>query len=577
VTFGALIRDSWDVNGWKLPLLISITFVSAVLEGLTVTALLPLLSSLGVPSLSSSTDRVSWIVVHILTSIGQQPTTFKIGVLVAALIAASAGVFLMQAYATSRLHSAYIASWQQRLFSAFLEADFSFFRHRRASDLIAAATTEPVRLGLGFVQMNLIVTSLLFVVVQLAIAVFVAPLVVLLLAVMAASLFLFTRALAARALSIGRATTELNADLLADASELLSGAKFVKATSTESRALTRLFSIVSRLEAISFRNSMDGQLVRAAFEYPGGLAMVGLIVAGPLFLGVDVGAILVIVAMFVRLLPRISGLRQSMQILSVCLPALETTTRLLQEAKAQTEGADLVEPEGWSHHGPVGVKVQDVSVSSEDQMILRNVTFEIPAGTLVAITGATGSGKTTLLDCILGLRKPSTGSIFVDGKSLSTLPSKLWRSGIGYLGQDPILFNSSIADNLRWIRPETSDEEIYEALRAAAAGFVEHLPQGLNTMVGDHGSRLSGGERQRIALARALIGSPRIVVLDEATSSLDVETEEKVTRALAALKGRITIIAITHRPALAREADLVIQLENGCIEKCGPAPLQFAI
>lgn len=180
------------------------------------------------------------------------------------------------------------------------------------------------------------------------------------------------------------------------------------------------------------------------------------------------------------------------------------------------------------------------------------------------------------MDCILGLRRPTSGVIRVDGHALDTLPSSAWRKGIGYLGRDPMLFNSSIGDNLRWIRPQTTDDEIHAALEAAAADFVRNLPNGLGTIVGDHGSRLSGGERQRIALARALLGSPRLLVLDEATSSLDAETEEIVTRALIQLKGRITIVAISHRPALVREADFVINLGNGRAERIETPLVQLA-
>ncbi len=139
-----------------------------------------------------------------------------------------------------------------------------------------------------------------------------------------------------------------------------------------------------------------------------------------------------------------------------------------------------------------------------------------------------------------------------------------------------MLFNASIGENLRWIRPHTTDAEIRSALEAAAADFVERLPDGLDTMVGDHGSRLSGGERQRIALARALLGSPRLLVLDEATSSLDSETEEIVTKALLRLKGRITIVAISHRPALVREADFVINLSSGRAERIETPLVQLA-
>jgi ATP-binding cassette subfamily C protein len=226
---------------------------------------------------------------------------------------------------------------------------------------------------------------------------------------------------------------------------------------------------------------------------------------------------------------------------------------------------------------PASIVLDDVSVALGSRPLLTGINVEIPAGAFVAITGHTGAGKTTLLDCILGLRRPTSGRVEIDGYALDQLPTSVWRRGIGYLGQDPVLFNASIGENLRWIRPSTTDDEIRVALKAAAAEFVERLPGGLGTVVGDHGSRLSGGERQRIALARALLGAPRLLVLDEATSSLDAETEEIVTRALVRLKGQITIVAISHRPALVREADFVIHLSNGSAERVGASSTGQAV
>jgi ATP-binding cassette, subfamily C, bacterial len=183
----------------------------------------------------------------------------------------------------------------------------------------------------------------------------------------------------------------------------------------------------------------------------------------------------------------------------------------------------------------------------------------------VAVVGPTGAGKTTLLDCILGLRSASSGTVAIDGFPLEAISAPIWRKRIGYLGQDPILFNASIADNMRWIRPETTNDELYAALKSASAVFVQSLPERLETRVGDHGSRLSGGERQRIALARALLGNPRLLVLDEATSALDASTEELVVASIRALQSSMTIVAITHRPALVNAADIVIKMENGSI------------
>jgi ATP-binding cassette subfamily C protein len=551
---------------WKLPLLALLTFASALLEGATVASLLPLLSSFG-EATSGPTDRISKTFSGLIEALGFAATPQSIATLIVFLIASSAAAFLAQSYLAGRLQAFYVASWQRRMFSAFLAADYDFFVSRRTGDLVAAIANEPGRIGLVFSQLNLIAAALLFVFVQIVISLFIAPIVVGLLLFFGVLLFGLTRWWALRAMAFGSEQTALNADLMADTAEIIGGAKFVKATATEDRAYDRLAVTVNRMEAVSFGNAFDAQIVRAIFEYSGGLLVVALLYAGPRFLTVDVSSILVIIAIFVRLFPRITGLRQSLQIVDFHMPAFKEAVRLLREAELTHEVVPRTPPAGWPSDRAVSIVVDNVSVRLGSRTVLDRVDVEIPAGAFVALTGQTGSGKTTLLDCVLGLRKPTSGTVRIDGHPLDLLPTAVWRRDVGYLGQDPILFNSSIRENLRWIKPQTTDQEIYAALEAAAADFVRRLPNGLDTLVGDHGGRLSGGERQRIALARALLGHPRLLVLDEATSALDAETEEIVTRALAKLKGSITIVAITHRPALVREADFVINLHNGKAER----------
>jgi ATP-binding cassette subfamily C protein len=559
----SLLVDTWSVMGWRLPVLVALTFSSAILEGATVASLLPLLSSLSGSS-SPSTDRVLMLFKSVFGKFGVLVTPEVIAVLIIILILASAAIFLIQSYLASRLQSLYSASWQRRMLAVFLEADYSFFQARRSGDLTAAITNEPVRVGLVFSQANLIIAAILFIIVQIVISMFIAPIVVGLVFLFGAVLFLVTRRWARRARDFGTDFSKVNASLIADVGEILAGVKFVKATATEDRAISRLSVAVDQLERLTHSNAFDGQVVKAIFEYSGGLLVVLLLFAGPMFFAVDVGAILVIVAIFVRLFPKVTGLRQSLQIVDFHMPAFDAALRLLSDARAHQEQSISDVPIGWPEPIPASISIDGLSVIAGSRTILDGVTIDIPSGAFVALVGQTGSGKTTLVDCILGLRSPSAGVVRVDGFPLGQLSNAAWRRGVGYLGQDPVLFNSSIRDNLRWIRPDTTDQEMLAALKAAAASqFVERLPLGLDTIVGEHGGRLSGGERQRIALARALLGSPRLLVLDEATSALDLETEEIVATALSKLKRRLTIIAITHRPALLREADLVITLDEG--------------
>jgi ATP-binding cassette subfamily C protein len=163
------------------------------------------------------------------------------------------------------------------------------------------------------------------------------------------------------------------------------------------------------------------------------------------------------------------------------------------------------------------------------------------------VVGETGAGKTTLGDVLLGLLPPVSGEVLVDGVPLATLPRDAWRARVGYLAQEPMLFHGTIRDNLLFARPSATAAALDAALAAAACDFVARLPQALDAPVGDRGVLLSGGERQRLALARALLREPDLLVLDEATSALDAETEARILQTLRALRGKCTVVFCTHR------------------------------
>ena len=557
-----LFKDVYRVTGKRLPLLVFLTFLNALFDGATVAALLPLLKAVG-GSPGGTDDRVSATVNGFLTTFGLPTTAYGIAGFSVGLIAISAIVFLAQAYLGAKLQTEYVAVWQRRLFSSYFGSEFGFFRERRAGDLISAGITEPVRLGGAFYQANLILSSVLFIGVQIAVAFVIAPVVVGLLFGAGTFLFVVSVGLVRRGVLVGEEMTVVNANLQSDAGELVAGAKFVKATATEDRAVERLSRTILRLRDLTFSNSYDVQIVRALFEYASALVVIALLVAGPMLLAVDVGTVVVIVAMFVRLFPKVTGLRQCQQSISLVLPAFDAVTAMVADAEKTAEQPVLIGSETRLGKGPARIALEDVGVTINGRTILDGVDVTIASGEFVVLTGQTGSGKTTLLDCMLGLRRISSGVVKVDGERLDSLPAAEWRSAVGYLGQDPMLFHATIEDNLRWIRPDTTDAAIEKALKLASAEFVYRLPEGLKTIVGDAGSRLSGGERQRIALARALLGEPRLLVLDEATSALDSETEASVVETIAQLKTSLTIVAITHRPAIVAVADRMIEVKHG--------------
>ena len=205
-----------------------------------------------------------------------------------------------------------------------------------------------------------------------------------------------------------------------------------------------------------------------------------------------------------------------------------------------------------------------------DRRALADVDILIPAGRFVVVTGPSGAGKSTLGDLLLGLLEPDAGEIRVDGVLLVGADRRRWRRSVAYAPQDPYLFHESVRTNLLRARPDASEAGLWRALRqAAAAVFVAGLPDGLETVVGDRGARLSGGERQRIVLARALLREPALLLLDEATSQLDATTERQVVEGLRSLRGRTTMVAVTHRPRVMAAADHVVLLEAGRVEAAG--------
>jgi ATP-binding cassette subfamily C protein len=198
------------------------------------------------------------------------------------------------------------------------------------------------------------------------------------------------------------------------------------------------------------------------------------------------------------------------------------------------------------------------------------VSLKLPTGSTLALAGPSGAGKTTVADLVAGLMVPSSGRVCVGGQELTRERLAGWRQAIALVPQEPFMFHDTIAANLRFARSEATDRELWEALRVAnVAEFVAALPEGLETIVGDQGLRLSGGERQRLALARALLRQPDLLILDEATSSLDTENELAIRVALSELHGRTTMLLIAHRLSTVSEADRIAVLDGGQVVETG--------
>jgi len=205
-----------------------------------------------------------------------------------------------------------------------------------------------------------------------------------------------------------------------------------------------------------------------------------------------------------------------------------------------------------------------------DAAALADLSLTVEPGEMVALVGPSGAGKSTILQLLLRFYDPQSGTISVDGVDISRLDPTALRQRIGMVSQDPVIFSANAWENIRYGRPEASDAEVREAaIAAAAAGFLDALPQGFDTFMGEKGVRLSGGQRQRIAIARAILRDPPILLLDEATSALDAESERAVQHALAVLAVGRTTLVVAHRLATVRRANRIVVIEAGQVVATG--------
>jgi len=299
-------------------------------------------------------------------------------------------------------------------------------------------------------------------------------------------------------------------------------------------------------------------------------------------LHVQAAAMLLLLAIFTRLMPQLASIQSDSHRIAGLLPSydhvLEAEAECLANADTAQDGAMeeetlrleralRLEDVWFAYEGPA------TTTGGEPEFVLRGINLEIRAGEITAIVGPSGAGKSTIADLANGLLQPTRGRILLDGQTLEAAQMRQWRRQVGYVGQDTVLFHQSVRENLLWVRPDATEEDLREALMLASADFVYELPRGLETVAGDRGILLSSGQRQRISLARALLRKPALLILDEATNALDVENEARVLDGLREVvrerKGALTVLMIAHRASAIRRADRVFELDGGRVGRAG--------
>ena len=275
---------------------------------------------------------------------------------------------------------------------------------------------------------------------------------------------------------------------------------------------------------------------------------------------IELATVTFLTLVLARLLRRGSKVQKEYQRMITSESAYWSLQETISDAERQAEDPGGAEPVRFDE----AVVLEDVTFDYGDEPVLDGVSLTIPKGRITCLTGESGSGKSTVADLVMGLITPTGGRILVDGVPLGEIDRIAWRRTIGYVPQDNLLLHDSVLANVTLGDDDLSDDDVAAALAAAGASdFVAAMPEGVHTLVGERGARLSGGQRQRIAIARALAHRPALLVLDEATSALDPASEAGICETLARLKGKLTILAVTHQSAMREISDHVYLVESG--------------
>ncbi|MFN8685694.1 MAG: ABC transporter ATP-binding protein, partial [Acidobacteriota bacterium] len=363
---------------------------------------------------------------------------------------------------------------------------------------------------------------------------------------------------------------EIQSQVTGRLSESLGGIRVVKAYTAErreklvfARGVHQLFRNIARsMTGVSFVMAFSSMIVGAigmVIFFVGGSSVIrGEMTLGDLFMyvaftGMMTMPVVELASIGTQITEALAGLDRIREV-------LDLKTEDSDDANRQAAG-DL---EGH-------IKFEDVSFEYQPGApVLRHISFEAPAGSTTALVGSSGSGKSTLISLVMNFNQPQSGRILVDGRELSQLRMREYRSNLGVVFQDNFLFDGTIADNISFANPGASRAEIEAACRVAHCDeFIQRFEKGYDTVVGERGVKLSGGQRQRVAIARAILADPRILILDEATSSLDSESEALIQQALSHLRNGRTTFVIAHRLSTIRAADQILVIEGGAIVERG--------
>ena len=553
----------------KVTLALCLMVLISLTQGVSLILLVPLLQLVGLNVAQGSLGQIAGIVSIVFTSLGLQLNIVTVLILYVVVVSFIAILNRLQTLMISDIQFQFAAHMRKQLYMAITNSNWLFLSKMKSSNLAHALTNEIERISIGTGHFLSLLSSIMILIVYIIFALKIAGILTGIIFIVGIAILLVLRRMVNKSRSSGQGITTTTQDLYSSILQHLDGMKTIKSFGMQEENI-RVFSNETNNVAKNYLESIQTYAdVKLLFDVGTVIVLAIMVIILLEVIKLPTASLFLLIYLFIMMIPQFSMIQSSYQYFITMLPAYDN---VMMVEKQCLENSEIMEYNGDKIELNNAVTLDNVSFSyrDKDHEFIRNLNLNILAGKTTAIVGSSGAGKSTVADLVMGLIQPDEGEIKVDNITVSNNFTGYWRGQIGYVAQETFLFNETVRFNLLLAQPKANEKDINEALKLASAyEFVSKLPEGLNTFIGDRGVKLSGGERQRLALARALLKKPSLLILDEATSNLDSENEKRILKAIDDLHGEITILIIAHRLSTIKNADYIYLIDEGQILESG--------